>query len=121
LKVCILILISLYSSSALACFSPPPGLVEEHEFQAKTFFIVALLFLTMSILLRFLSNRKRIWVPLLFITTFTYWPAYIWHWGHAYSGACGMPEIVLAFQILASGFAVLFTYEVWHFYKAKRE
>ncbi len=119
-KILIFIIISLFSFSALACFSPPPGLIEDHEFQARSFSAVAIIFLILALVLRTLSNLKRVWVPLLFVTTFTYWPAYIFYWGQVYSGSCGMPEIVFSFQILASGFGILFAYEVWHFYKAKR-
>ncbi len=120
LKFLIFIIITLFSVSSYACFSPPPGLIEEHAFQAKVSLSIAVVFLTLSIVLRLLSNRKRIWVPLLFVTTFTYWPAYLWHWGQAYSGACGNPEVVLAFKILACGFGVLFIYESLYFYKARR-
>jgi hypothetical protein len=119
-KIFTLIIFSLLSTSSFACFQPPAGLIEQHEAQTKLYFTVAIILLVFSFTLRLISNRNRFWVPALFVTSFTYFPAYLWHWGQAYSGACGIPEIVLAFQILACGFAVLFTYEAFHFYKCKR-
>ena len=120
MKISIFLLSCLFSASSYACFSPPEGLYEQHELQAKIFFSLAIALCLLSITIRLLSNYKRVWVPLLFVTTFTYWPAYIWHWGHAYSGSCGMPEIVLAYQILAGGMAVLLAYEAFNFYKLRR-
>jgi 1,4-dihydroxy-2-naphthoate octaprenyltransferase len=120
LKLIVFILLCIVSSNTYACFSSPEGLLEQHEFEAKSFFTLAIILFVIAIILRLICNHRRVWVPLLFVTTFTYWPAYIWHWGHAYSGSCGIPEIVLAFKILAGGMAVLSAYEVFNFYKLRR-
>ena len=120
LKIFISVLVLMFASNSHACFQPPEGLIESHQFQAKSYFTVAIVLLIAPILLRLISNRNRVWVPLLFAAIFTYFPAYLWHRGQAYSSACGIPEIVLAFQILAGGYAVLFIYEAFYFYKNSR-
>ncbi|WP_125562074.1 hypothetical protein [Pseudoalteromonas rubra] len=119
-RIIVLIFFALASVNSFACFQPPEGIIESHELQAKLYFTLAIALLIAAITLRLLSERRRVWVPLLFITSFTYFPAYLWHWGQAYSGACGIPEIVLAFQIWAGGLAVLCIYETLLWYKQKR-
>ncbi|THB71044.1 MAG: hypothetical protein D6B28_08320 [Gammaproteobacteria bacterium] len=121
MKTIVIIILSLLSHSAFACFSPPEGLVEQHELQSMIYLSLAIGFLVLSLVLRFISNRHRIWVPLLFITTFTYIPAYIWHFGQIYSGECGIPETLLAIKVLSGGMIVLLTYEVVYFLKERRK
>lgn len=121
MKIVIFVVFCLFSVDSLACFVQPEGLTEKHEFQAKIFFSLAIVFFIFAVVLRLICNRKRIWVPLLFVTSYTYWPAYIWHWGQAYSGSCGNPEIVLAFKILAGGMAILLSYEIFKFFKFRRK
>ncbi|WP_111980434.1 hypothetical protein [Algibacillus agarilyticus] len=118
-KIIALVVFSLFSLNSYACFQPPPGLTELHESQAKFYFLSAIVLLVISIGLRLTSNRNRVWVPLLFIATFTYFPAYLWHWGQM-SGSCGRPEIVFAFQVFAAGMLFLSVYEAIKFYKQKK-
>jgi hypothetical protein len=108
-----------FAGESFACFSPPEGLRELHESQSFFAFCVAIALLFLSVILRLVSNVHRLWVPLLFITTFTYFPAYFWHWGQQ-SGSCGSPEIVFAFRVWACGMAVLFIYEAFVFIKVRR-
>lgn len=119
MKLLFVFCIVTFTTDALACFSPPEGLVEEHQSQALFAFILAIIFLVSSLVLRLISNLKRIWVPLLFITSFTYIPAYLWHWGQ-FSGSCGTPEIVFAFRVWAGGMLTLLAYEAFHFLKIRR-
>jgi len=116
-KIVILFILIFLSQDAFACFSPPKGLTEKHEVQAKFAFILGVIFVSLSILLRLYSNKTRLWVPLLVITTYSYYPAYIWHWGQAHSGACGNPEIVLAFRTWAVGMCILLIYELYSLIK----
>lgn len=118
-KFIFVLLLVAFATDALACFSPPEGLVEKHQSQALFAFIVAIIFLVSSLVLRFYSNLKRVWVPLLFITSFTYIPGYLWHWGQ-FSGSCGSPEIVFAFRVWAGGMLALFIYEVFNFFKIRK-
>ncbi len=116
--VFVLLLVS-FATDALACFSPPEGLLEKHQSQALFAFIIAIIFLISSLVLRFSSNLKRIWVPLLFITSFTYIPIYLGYWGR-FSGSCGSPEIVFAFRVWAGGMFALFIYEVFILFKIRK-
>lgn len=118
LLVLILILIA-FAPETFGCFSPPEGLYEKHESQAKLASSLAAIFLLLGCLTRFFSNRKRLWVPLLFITSFTYLPAYLWHWGQT-AGSCGFPEIVFAFRVWAAGMFALFCYELLVFLKLRK-
>lgn len=120
LKIVLLLLICLFPALSYACFSPPEGLIEKHLMQKQIYFYGAILLFIAIMVLRFLSHRNRLWVPLLLISTFTYFPAYIWHWGH-FSGSCGIPEILSAFQILIAGMLVILVYEVMYFYKNKKQ
>jgi hypothetical protein len=120
MKFLFILLLCLVSANSYGCFVQPEGLTEQHILESKTFFWMAIILFVVSVTFRCISNFRRIWVPLLFVTSFTYWPAYIWHWGQAYSGSCGIPETVLALKILASGMGALLVYEVFIFFKMRR-
>ena len=120
MKILVLLTLSLFSFNSFACFSPPEGLREQHEMQATIYFFSASTFLISSLFMRAKSNKTRLWVPLLFISLFTYIPAFLWHVG-THSGSCGMPEIVFAFQVFAGGMFLIFTYEAINFYKSKKQ
>lgn len=121
MKSMMLVVLTFAAGNSYACAVEPPGLSELHESQAKMYFSLAVIFLIGLLSLRLISNRKRVWVPLLAVSTFTYIPAYIWHWGLAYSGACGNPEVVLAYKVMSAGFAVILIYESFIFYKFRKK
>ena len=119
MKYLFFIMAVLLAGESYACFSPSEGLREMHESQSFFAFCVAGLLLFLSVILRLISNINRLWVPLLFIMTFTYFPAYFWYLGQQ-TGSCGSPEVVFAFRFWACGMAVLFIYELFVFIKTRR-
>ena len=62
-KTLTLVILYLFAANAYACFQPPDGLIESHVAQAKLYFLLAVVLLMTSLVLRLISDRNRIWVP----------------------------------------------------------
>lgn len=114
----------IFSSSAYACFAPPEGLSESHQ---TTFFIFAgvsaLLFIA-SLVIRFCSNKKRMWVPIVSGSLLGYVPLLMYvlfmEGITGPGGLCGRPELLEMGNVLIVGFTIVFTYEAFYYWRAKR-
>ena len=113
------------SISAKACFVQPEGLVEEHYRQFYLLGSLGIIMLALAVMVRFYSDRSRVWVPILTIATFGYLPMFIFL-NSAYGfvgvgGLCGVPEAVIAGKIILAGGIALFSYELIYLKRLRNE
>lgn len=75
-----------------------------------------------AVLIRFRADRNRLWVPVLSISIFGYFPILIflnYAFGFVGGGLCGIPEAVTAGRFILGGGVVFVGYELLHL-KVKR-
>ncbi|MEX2964294.1 hypothetical protein [Microbulbifer sp. TYP-18] len=124
MRVVHLVLTAAIPANAYACFIQPEGLAEQH---VSEFFLLlgssaTILALTLSI--RYLTNKKRLWVPIISALVLGYIPVcmYILFMAGVAGpgGACGRPELLQAGQTLLVSFVAILVYEIFKYWRAKQ-
>jgi hypothetical protein len=123
LKIIIVLICLITSFNSVACFVQPEGLTEQHETQLIDYLIFAGVLMTAALFIRASYNIQKIWVPILLLVIFGYFPMYLYMLEIAgvspYSGSCGAPGFVYIGKVLAIGMACIFALEVVLFFKGR--
>jgi hypothetical protein len=79
--------------------------------------------MTAALFIRASYNIQKIWVPILLLVIFGYFPMYLYMLEIAgvspYSGSCGAPGLVYIGKVLVIGMACLFVLEGGLFFKSR--
>jgi len=113
------------SFNATACFVPPEGLIESHNRQFDLLILLSIAIAFVTLIVRFIHQKSRLWVPTIAILAFGYIPFILFNL-ESYGfigpgGACGRPGMVLFGKICLGGYLLIFTYELFKFLKSWRK
>ena len=116
---------SFFSYTTQACMFPPKGLIEEHNNQFDLLVLSSLLIAVISLLIRLSHQKSRLWVPVILVLGFGYFPFILFNLDSygmiGPGGACGRPGMVLIGQICLGGYLLILCYELFKYLKYRRK
>ncbi len=125
MKYCFVLGVLFISFNASACFVPPEGLIESHNRQFDLLVIFSIVIAVLTLVIRFLHQKARLWIPVISILAFGYIPFILFNlesYGLVWpGGACGRPGMVLVGKICLGGYLLILTYEIFLYLKHKRK
>ncbi len=125
LKHFLTIYLLVASFNATACFVQPEGVIESHNRQFDLLIISSIAVAFITLILRFIHQKSRLWVPTIAILAFGYIPFILFNL-ESYGligpgGACGRPGMLLIGKICLGGYLLILTYELFKYLKSRRK
>jgi hypothetical protein len=111
-----LTILILSPSTVLACFDP--NAYVRSEFNSTIALSVTFLLLIFAYTLRFFSNKKRLWVPILFTSLYMYYPATQRIHGLYQNGDCGYVYLEAIYWAVL-GAVIITIYELWMYFRRR--
>ena len=124
MKQFLLLILIFLSFTTNACVLPPEGLTEKHHTQFNLLIAASLFIVVITLLLRIKHQKSRLWVPIIAILVFGYFPFGLYvleHYGILSGGLCGRPGLISVGQVCLIGCLVIFIYELYKYIKYCRE
>jgi len=104
---------------------PPEGLIDKHNSQFDLLILISLFITVISLLIRAVYQKSRLWVPTIAVLAFGYLPFILFNL-ESYGvigggGACGRSGLVMIGQIYFGGSLIIMLYEFFKYMKHRRK
>ena len=113
----VVILLVVFPMDLYACFS---GEGYEVNYDKATLLLLAVLGISIvSMSFRLVSNKQRLWVPFLLLSTYMYFPFYLIMKNYKMGSDCGYGFLEASYIALV-GSSLILIYELIYFYRSRK-